>query len=65
MDIDPQKLILIISEPTEIKKRLEKRDNKFYDLSLIEDFQNRRNVRTRPERRGPPRGAPRIRWRIR
>ncbi len=40
LDIDPQKLILIISEPTEIKKRLEKRDNKFYDLSLIEDFQN-------------------------
>lgn len=39
-DIDPIKLILVTAEPKVIKERLESRDSKYYDIKLIEDFQN-------------------------
>lgn len=39
-DINPNKIILVIANSKEVKKRLETRDNKTYDLSLIEAFQN-------------------------
>ncbi|WP_288243937.1 ATP-binding protein [uncultured Chryseobacterium sp.] len=40
IEINPIKIILVIADSKEIKERLEKRDNKIYELSLIEDFQN-------------------------
>lgn len=40
IDINPIKLILVYAEPIIIKERLEVRDSKKYDLSLITDFQN-------------------------
>lgn len=40
VDINPNKIILVIANSKEIKKRLETRDNKTYDLSLIDAFQN-------------------------
>ena len=39
-DINPRKIILVIANPSEIKIRLEKRDKKIYELTLIEEFQN-------------------------
>lgn len=39
-DINPNKLILVIANPQTIKERLENRDTKTYDISLIEQFQN-------------------------
>jgi adenylate kinase len=39
-DINPLKLILITTEHKIIKERLEKRDNKTYNIGLIEKFQN-------------------------
>ncbi|PJJ07564.1 adenylate kinase [Flavobacterium sp. 1] len=39
-DINPKKLILVIANPETIKKRLEKRDAKTYDIDIIEEFQN-------------------------
>lgn len=39
-DICPKKMILVITNPITIKKRLENRDAKTYDISLIENFQN-------------------------
>ncbi len=40
VDINPNKIVLVIANSEEVKKRLESRDNKTYDLSLIETFQN-------------------------
>lgn len=40
LEINPEKFILVIAETKEIQNRLESRDNKTYDLNLIEDFQN-------------------------
>ncbi|WP_294216108.1 ATP-binding protein [uncultured Chryseobacterium sp.] len=40
IDINPRKIILVIADSSEIKSRLEIRDNKAYQQSLIEDFQN-------------------------
>lgn len=40
IDINPHKIILVITDSTEVKRRLETRDSKVYDLSLIEAFQN-------------------------
>lgn len=39
-EISPSKLILIVASSQEIKKRLEIRDSKIYDIKLVEDFQN-------------------------
>lgn len=39
-DIYPRKLILVITNPITIKNRLETRDAKIYDITLIENFQN-------------------------
>lgn len=39
-DINPLKLILVITEAQIIKERLENRDSKNYDIRLIENFQN-------------------------
>lgn len=39
-DINPKKLILVKAEPNIIKKRLENRDAKIYNIKLIEKFQN-------------------------
>lgn len=39
-DIYPKKLILVIANPKIIKKRLENRDAKTYEINLIEEFQN-------------------------
>lgn len=40
IDINPNKLLLVITNAKEVKNRLETRDNKIYELSLIENFQN-------------------------
>lgn len=40
LNINPYKFILVISDPIEVKKRLEARDKKIYNLSLIKKFQN-------------------------
>lgn len=39
ININPRKLILVVTDSEEVKKRLEARDNKIYELSLIESFQ--------------------------
>lgn len=39
-DISPKKIILVVANPKTIKKRLENRDSKTYEISLIEEFQN-------------------------
>lgn len=39
IDINPHKIILVVANSKEVKKRLEARDNKIYELSLIENFQ--------------------------
>lgn len=39
-DINPSKIILVVADSLEIKKRLENRDSKIYNLILIEEFQN-------------------------
>lgn len=38
--INPKRLALILDDISEIKKRLEARDNKLYDLELLESLQN-------------------------
>lgn len=40
LDINPEKLILVVANSNEIKNRLETRDKKRYELTLIEEFQN-------------------------
>lgn len=39
IDINPRKLILVVTDSLEVKNRLEARDNKIYELALIENFQ--------------------------
>lgn len=38
--INPKRMVLILGDISEIKKRLEVRDNKLYDLGLLESLQN-------------------------
>lgn len=39
-DINPAKLILVITDPEIIKRRLEERDSKVYDEKLLKEFQD-------------------------